>query len=45
MYVSGILYPPALFDILDNIPHIKNYIVEVYTNELGTDEILSLIHI
>ena len=27
----------ALFDILDNIPSVKNYIIEVYTNELGTD--------
>lgn len=34
------LYPPALFDILDNIPRVRNYIVEVYTNELGTDEIV-----
>lgn len=34
------LYPPALFDILDNIPKVINYIVEVYTNDLGTDEIL-----
>lgn len=34
------LYPPALFDILDNISLVKNYIVEVYTNELGTDEIV-----
>ena len=33
------LYPPALYDILDNIPKIVNYIVEVYTNSLGTDEI------
>lgn len=39
-YKGTTLYPPALFDILDNIPHIKNYIVEVYTNEIGTDEIL-----
>lgn len=39
-YKGTTLYPPALFDILDNIPNIKNYIVEVYTNELGTDEIL-----
>ena len=34
------LYPPALFDILDNIDGIDNYIVEVSTNELGTDDIL-----
>jgi phenylacetate-CoA ligase len=34
------LYPPALFDILDNIDGIENYVVEVSTNELGTDDIL-----
>ncbi len=33
------LYPPALFDILDNIPQVENYIVEVFTNALGTDQI------
>lgn len=33
------LYPPALFDILDNIEEVKSYIVEVFTNELGNDEI------
>jgi Coenzyme F390 synthetase len=40
LYNGTTLYPPALFDILDNIPHILNYLVEVYTNELGTDDIL-----
>lgn len=39
-YKGTTLYPPALFDVLDNIPKIKNYIIEVYTNDLGTDEIL-----
>jgi phenylacetate-CoA ligase len=34
------LYPPALYDILDNIPYIRNYFVEVYTNDIGTDEII-----
>ena len=34
------LYPPALFDILENIEGIENYVVEVFTNELGTDEIM-----
>lgn len=34
------LYPPAFYDILDNIEGIENYIVEVYTNQIGTDEIL-----
>ncbi len=34
------LYPPALYDILEDIEGIVNYIVEVYTNQLGTDEIV-----
>lgn len=34
------LYPPALYDILNNTSYIKNYIVEVYTNDIDTDEIL-----
>ena len=33
------IYPPILFDILDNIPEVKNYIVEVFTNSLGTDRL------
>lgn len=33
------LYPPALFDILDNTPEVQNYVVEVYTNSLGTDQV------
>lgn len=39
-YKGTTLYPPALYDILDNIPGVRNYVVEVYTNELGTDDIL-----
>lgn len=39
-YKGTTLYPPALFDILDSIPRVVNYVVEVYTNDLGTDEIL-----
>lgn len=39
-YKGTTLYPPALYDILDNIDDIRNYIVEVYTNQIGTDEIL-----
>ena len=34
------VYPPALYDILDDISEINNYIVEAYTNDIGTDEIL-----
>ncbi len=34
------LYPPALYDVLDNVPQVQNYVVEVYTNDIGTDEII-----
>lgn len=34
------LYPPALYDVLDKISGVRNYIIEVYTNDIGTDEIL-----
>jgi phenylacetate-CoA ligase len=33
------LYPPALFDVLDNTPYIDNYVVEVDYNDSGTDHI------
>jgi phenylacetate-CoA ligase len=42
-YKGTTLFPPALYDILDNIDFISNYIVEVNTNQIGTDEIM--IHI
>ena len=38
-YKGTTLYPPALNDVLDNIPGIGNYIIEVYTNSIGTDSI------
>lgn len=39
-YKGTTLYPSALYEILDNVPDIKNYIIEVYTGELGTDQIV-----
>ena len=39
-YKGTTLYPPALYDILDSIDYITNYIVEVSTNQIGTDEII-----
>ena len=39
-YKGTTLYPPSLYDILDSIDFISNYVVEVFTNEIGTDEIL-----
>jgi len=38
-YKGTTLYPPALFNILDNFEEIENYIVEVSTNEIDTDKI------
>lgn len=38
-YKGTTLYPPAIFDILNNVPFIKEYVVEVFTNELQLDEI------
>ena len=43
-YKGTTLYPPAIFDILNNIPFIKDYVVEVFTNELQLDEIRLHIH-
>lgn len=34
------LFPPAIYDVLNKIEFIENYIVEVSTNNLGTDDIL-----
>jgi len=34
------LYPPAIYDVLNSIEEVSNYVIEVYTNQLGTDNIL-----
>ena len=39
-YKGTTLYPPALYDILENIDGIRNYIVELSINSVGVDEIL-----
>jgi phenylacetate-CoA ligase len=33
------LYPPGIFDILNQIESVKDYVVEAYTGDLGTDEL------
>ena len=38
-YKGTTLYPPAIFDVLDNVPYLENYIMEVYDNECGNDDI------
>lgn len=39
-YKGTTLYPPALFDLLNEMEHIIDYVAEVYSNEMGTDEVL-----
>jgi phenylacetate-CoA ligase len=39
-YKGTTLYPPAIFDVLDNIPWLENYLIEVSDNECGTDDVL-----
>ncbi len=42
-YKGTTLYPPALYDILNEIKNVENYVVEVSTNNFETDEINILI--
>jgi phenylacetate-CoA ligase len=39
-YKGTTIYPHALYEILDVLDEIKNYQIEVFTNEIGTDELL-----
>jgi phenylacetate-CoA ligase len=34
------LYPPALFDLLNEMEEVKDFVAEVYPNEMGMDELL-----
>ncbi|MBQ5997602.1 MAG: AMP-binding protein [Bacteroidales bacterium] len=38
-YKGTTLYPPAIFDILDNTPYVDVYCVDVADNEIGTDSV------
>jgi len=39
-YKGTTLYPPALFDILNEMENVIDYVAEVSSNEMGTDEVL-----
>lgn len=39
-YKGTTLFPPALFDILDNVPYVENYIVELKNNECDKDKVV-----
>ena len=38
-YKGTTLYPPAMFNILNNFNEVETYVIEIYHNELRTDEI------
>ncbi|KGN79186.1 phenylacetate--CoA ligase [Porphyromonadaceae bacterium COT-184 OH4590] len=39
-YKGTTLYPPAIYDVLDNSPYIENYQIVVSTNDIGNDDIV-----
>lgn len=39
-YKGTTLYPPALFDLLEEMEDVEDFIAEVYSNEIGMDEVL-----
>lgn len=39
-YKGTTLYPPALYDLLTEMSDVQEFVVEVFSNEIGTDEIL-----
>jgi len=38
-YKGTTLYPPAIFDVLDDVPYIENYVMAVSSDEYGNDHI------
>ena len=39
-YKGTTIFPDALYEILDHVPDVKNYQIEVFTNSIGTDDVL-----
>ena len=39
-YKGTTLYPPAMYNILNNFSEVESYVIEIFHNEFGTDEIL-----
>ncbi|WP_103069782.1 phenylacetate--CoA ligase family protein [Aquimarina sediminis] len=39
-YKGTTLYPPAMYNILNDFSEVENYIIEISHNSIGTDEIL-----
>jgi len=34
------LYPPALFDLLNEMEEVRDFVAEIYSNDIGMDEVL-----
>lgn len=39
-YKGTTLYPPALFDLLNEMEEVQEYVAEVYSNDIAMDEVL-----
>ncbi len=39
-YKGTTLYPPAMNNLLNDFPAVKGHVIEIYHNDIGTDEIL-----
>ncbi len=39
-YKGTTLYPPSLYDVLDNVSYIECYLIELSDNDCGTDDVL-----
>ncbi|MCH4895681.1 phenylacetate--CoA ligase family protein [Marinilabiliaceae bacterium JC040] len=39
-YKGTTLYPPAIYDVLDNTPYVENYVIFVRTNSSGMDDVI-----
>lgn len=42
-YKGTTLYPPAMYNILNDFEEVRNYLIEISHNDLGTDEIVIFI--
>jgi len=43
-YKGTTIYPPAIFEVLNQVSFVTEYVVEVFTNELDTDELKLHVH-
>jgi len=44
-YKGTTIYPPAMYNLLNDFPAIENYVIELDKNEIGTDKITVKLHV